>query len=145
MPTSKNFAWINFRELPGLRNFALIYFREDSDFEKIFLPTKETLHLAFVKESDSDWLSLIMNKKICLLPISRFFLITGVIQKIRWLRGGNLTKRNRHCLTMYFLDCFKICEKGEEWGQNWETSKACTFWVNPYQFQATPMNLFRVD
>ena len=26
-----NFAWINFRELPGLNNFAWIYFREDRE------------------------------------------------------------------------------------------------------------------
>ena len=36
MPTSNNFAWINFRERPGLKNFAWIYFREDKNFEKYF-------------------------------------------------------------------------------------------------------------
>ena len=69
-----------------------------------------------------------MNKKICLLPISRFyFLITGVIQKIRWVRGGNLTKSELSLFNDIFFRLFKICEKGEEGGENWENSKAYTF------------------
>ena len=67
MPTSKNFAWINFRELPGLKNFAWIYFRKDRDFEIYFYQRKRRWISRLHKESDSDWLSLIMNKKICLL------------------------------------------------------------------------------
>ena len=36
-----------------------------------------------------------------------------------YLRGGSLTKIEQ--------SLFKICEKGEEEGQNWDNSKACTF------------------
>ena len=158
MPTSKYFAWINFRKLPGLKNFAWIYFREDRDFDQYFLPKKEMPNLAFVQRfrcrilrlyKDSDWLSLIMNKKICLLPISRFFSWSlGSFKKYVGSEVAIWRKANSHCLMMYFIRLFKICEKGEEGGENWENSKACTFWITPYQFQASPMNflnLFRVD
>ena len=40
MPTWKSFAWINFREWPGLNNVAWIYFSEDRDFEKYFSQKK---------------------------------------------------------------------------------------------------------
>ena len=49
MPTSKNFAWINFREWPGLKNFAWIYFREDRDFEKYFSLKKRKTALLSIK------------------------------------------------------------------------------------------------
>ena len=49
MPTSKNFAWINFREWQGLKDFAWIYFRKCRDFEKYFSLKKRKTTLLSIK------------------------------------------------------------------------------------------------
>ena len=49
MLTLKFFAWINFREWPGLKNFAWIYFREDREFEKYFSLKKRKMILLSIK------------------------------------------------------------------------------------------------
>ena len=74
---------------------------------------RETSNLAFIKESD------------CFSHISRFFLITWVIQKIFWLRRAVLMTESEQSLYDVFFHCLKYDE-----------------------FQASPMifkNLFRVD
>ena len=47
--TLKNFSWINFREWPGLKNLALIYFREDTEFEKYVSLKKRKMTLLSIK------------------------------------------------------------------------------------------------
>ena len=42
-------------------------------------------------------------------------------------RWGSLTKSEQSLFNDVFFPLFKIWEKAEEEGQNWENSKACTF------------------
>ena len=77
-----------------------------------------------------------------------------VIQKIRWLIGGSLTKSEQSLFNEVFFPLFKICEKGEEEGQYWEKHvlfesphsnfkhrqwifKICFAWIN---FREKPKN-----
>ena len=43
-------------------------------------------------------------------------------------RWGSITKSEQSLFNdVFFSIVYKICEKAEEEGQNWEISKACTF------------------
>ena len=42
-----------------------------------------------------------------------------------------------------FFPLFKICKKADEERQDWENSKAYTFCITPYQFQASSMNFLK--
>ena len=50
-------------------------------------------------------------------------------------RGSSLTKSEQSLFNDVFFPLFKICEKGEEEGQNWENSKTCTFWITHTNFK----------
>ena len=145
MPTSKNFAWINFCEWPGKKNFTWIYFREDNDFVKYFsLKKRKTTLLSiksFYKSSknykylnnfymfDGVW-SMKVSK--ALSSSSRTYLSsnqTKMLCSFSKSRKSSVICSNSHCLMTYFPHCLRICEKGEEEGQNWENSKACTFGI----------------
>ena len=131
MPTSKNFMWINFREWPGLKNFAWIYFREDREFEKYFSLKKRKTTLLSIK----SFYKSSNNYKY----VNNVYMFDGVwsMSASKALRSSSRTyssslSESYRSLTSFF-PLFKICEKGEEEGQNWENLKACTFWITRYQ------------
>ena len=134
MPTSKHFVWINFCEWPGLKNFAWIYFHEVRDCEKYFSLKKRKTTLLSIK----SFYKFSKNYKF----VNNFYMFDGVwsMEASIALGMGSLTKSEQSLFKDVFFPLFKICEKAEEEGQNWENSKVCTFWITPYQFQASPMN-----
>ena len=101
MPTSKYFAWINFREWPGLNNFAWIYIREDRGFEK-FKNRKTTL-LSIKSKSSKNY-----------KYVNNFYRFDWVwsLKASKALRDGAVwRKANSHCLMTYFFHCLKSVKK----------------------------------